>query len=258
MNGTKRSIDEIVIMNFTDVYQREHFYESFPHIWVDCKEINGTYGYCDETAVSKIEKQIAMLPVEGIHFIDSGNFHYVSKIWTDRIYIPFSLIVFDHHPDMQPSLFSNLLSCGCWVKAALDTNPNLQRVILVGAEEKLLQNVAVSYRNRVHVYSQEKLQHEEGWKAFAREYVKEPVYISIDKDLLNNDSAITDWDQGIFSIEELKKLLSLILDKEEVLGIDICGECPDTLLRVKDWHEQKINDETNKELLQFLIAKSFT
>ena len=34
-------------------------------------------------------------------FIDSGDFHYLTEYWVSRIHEPFSLIVFDHHPDMQ-------------------------------------------------------------------------------------------------------------------------------------------------------------
>ncbi len=50
-----------------------------------------------------LKERIATFQPEEIHFIDSGNHHYMSKLWTDKITSPFSLVVFDHHPDMQPS-----------------------------------------------------------------------------------------------------------------------------------------------------------
>lgn len=243
----------ITILNFTDTYKREHFYEKFSYTWIDCTDIEGTYGYCDNQAVAQLTSRISELPPEGIHFIDSGNYHYMSKIWTDKIREPFTLIVFDHHPDMQPPLFSNLLSCGCWVKAVMDTNSYLKNVILVGADERLLTNLEESYQNQIHIYSQKDLLHEEGWRQFAKEHVKEPVYISIDKDLLNEENAVTDWDQGVFELSDLKKLLYCILSKEKVIGIDICGECPNTLRQISEWNNQQINDETNGELLQFLL-----
>lgn len=249
----KLNITEITILNFTDTYQKEHFYEKFPHTWIDCKDIKGTYGYCDNQAVAQLTDRISELPPEGIHFIDSGNYHYMSKIWTDKIRKPFTLVVFDHHPDMQPPLFANLLSCGCWVKEVLDTNPYLRNVILVGADESLLTNLEESYKNRVHIYSQKELLHEEGWRQFAKEHVNVPVYISIDKDLMNEENAVTDWDQGVFELSDLKKLLYCILSKEKVIGIDICGECPNTLRQIGEWNNQRINDETNGELLQFLL-----
>jgi arginase family enzyme len=247
--------EDIIIVNFTNVYKREHFYDKFPHTWIDCRNIKGTYGYCDVQAVSQLTDRISELSPEGIHFIDSGNYHYMSKIWTDKIREPFTLVVFDHHPDMQPPLFANLLSCGCWVKAVLDTNPYLKNVILVGADEKLLTNLEDNYKNQVHIYSQKELLHEEGWRQFAKEHVNEPVYISIDKDLLNEENAVTDWDQGVFELSDLKKLLNCIISKEKVIGIDICGECPDTLRQIGEWNNQQINDKTNGELLRFLIER---
>lgn len=42
------------------------------------------------------------------------------------------MVVFDHHPDMQPSLFDEMLSCGSWVKTMLDTNKFLRKVLIVG------------------------------------------------------------------------------------------------------------------------------
>ena len=71
--------------------------------------------------------------------------------------------------------------------------------------------------------------HEEGWQNFSSGHINGPVYISIDKDVLNPASAATNWDQGSLSLWELEKLLAVILQKEQVVGIDICGECSTTL-----------------------------
>lgn len=245
--------EQIVIMNFTNVYRQEHFYEKFPHIWIDCEDIQGTYGYCDEQAVEQLENRVRNLPPEGIHFIDSGNYHYMSKIWIDKVKNPFSLIVFDHHPDMQPSLFENLLSCGCWVKAELDSNPFLKKVILIGAEDKLLVNMEKQYASRLSVYSQGDLLCRDGWDRFSKEHLDEAVYISIDKDVLCPKDAVTDWDQGQLRLIELKRLLHSIAKKESIVGIDICGEYPETIYRVGDIHKQEINDRANNEILQLIL-----
>ena len=113
--------------------------ESLPHgnkyKWVNCRHLSGTDCYCDEDGKKALQEIISHYPVNGIHFIDSGNYHYVTKFWTDRIDKPFVLIVFDHHPDMQPSLFENILSCGSWVKDILDSNANCRKVIIVGASD---------------------------------------------------------------------------------------------------------------------------
>ena len=60
-----------------------------------------------------------------------------------------------------------------------------------------------SYLSRVRFISEESLLTEDGWKAFSGENLKEPVYISIDKDILGQGDAITDWDQGNLSLDNL-------------------------------------------------------
>ena len=112
------------------------------------------------------EGMIADYPAEGVHFIDSGNYHYLTKFWTDKLETPFSLIVFDHHPDMQPPLFDNILSCGSWVKDILDHNNNCKKVIIVGSSDKLIQAVPKGYERQVRFYSETTLMHEEVGRTF--------------------------------------------------------------------------------------------
>ena len=89
------------------------------------------------------------------------------------------------------------------------------------------------YERQVRFYSETTLMHEEGWQDFSSGHINGPVYISIDKDVLNPASAATNWDQGSLSLQELEKLLAVILQKEQVVGIDICGECSTTLNLLK-------------------------
>ena len=121
----------IILMNFTHVYEEENFIKNRRFRWIDCTDLNGVDCYCDVDARRRLEEKIALFSPEGIHFIDSGNDHYLSKLWTDKIREPFSLVVFDHHPDMQPTLFEDMLSCGSWVKDVLETNPFLHKVFIV-------------------------------------------------------------------------------------------------------------------------------
>ena len=86
----------IVIMNFTNVYKEEAFARHSPDFaWIDCTHLSGTDCYCDAEGAAAIRRLIAAYPPEGIHFIDSGDYHYLTKFWTDKITEPFSLIVFD-------------------------------------------------------------------------------------------------------------------------------------------------------------------
>ena len=89
---------------------------------LDCKDIPGTNCYCDSLAEEEIGKRIAPFGPEGIHFLDSGNYHYLTKLWLELIKVPFELLVFDHHTDMQCPAFGGILSCGGWIRVALETN----------------------------------------------------------------------------------------------------------------------------------------
>lgn len=92
----------VTIMNFTGIYESETFYRHESVRWLDCRRIKGTNCYCDEEAERELAELIAPYPPSGIHFIDSGNYHYMTKLWTDKLTAPFDLILIDHHPDMQP------------------------------------------------------------------------------------------------------------------------------------------------------------
>ena len=137
----------ITILNFTHAYEPMTFLHDTSCRWIDCTRLHGTACYCDTDGEAQLRRLLAPYPPEGIHLIDSGDYHYVTKLWTDKIDHPFSLIVFDHHPDMQPPLFESLLSCGCWVRTVLDTNPHVQKVCIVGATEKLKQETQDKVEN---------------------------------------------------------------------------------------------------------------
>jgi len=239
----------IILLNFTHAYEGMDFLRAMPCQWVDCTHLRGTQCYCDSEGERRLRALLAPYPPEGIHLIDSGDYHYVTKLWTDKIDHPFSLIVFDHHPDMQPPLFEGLLSCGCWVRTVLDTNPHVQKVCIVGATEKLKQETA-GYDGRLVYFSEQTLRLREAWHVFSRLWLNEPVYISIDKDVLTPRQATTNWDQGSLSLGQLESFLRVILRHERVIGIDICGELP--LCQPSSPSRQTANEQTDKELLEWL------
>ena len=51
MEGLKRNI---VIMDFSGIYQEEQFYEGEQISWIDLSDISGTNCYCDGDAQSQI------------------------------------------------------------------------------------------------------------------------------------------------------------------------------------------------------------
>ena len=84
----------------------------------------------DGDAQAQILERMEKYPVSGIYFIDSGNYHYMSRIGTGRLKEPFNLLVFDNHTDMQLPAFGGLLSCGGWIASALEEVEKLQEVWL--------------------------------------------------------------------------------------------------------------------------------
>lgn len=218
----KNNKNAIIIMNFTGVYNMEDFSCNPNFINLDCTKIMGTDCYCSLEGGKKIKQLISPFGPEGIHFIDSGDYHYITEFWTDKIKKPFSLVLFDHHTDMQTSQVKEMLSCGNWVKDMIECNSFLEQVILLGIPKNTEQKMPKRYQQKVKTYDVEDMQH----FLFSEHTipVKYPVYISIDKDVLNTKSAITNWDQGSLSLADLQKVLYAFLNEETVIGIDICGE----------------------------------
>lgn len=245
---------QIVIMDLSGVYKMESFYRHAYFDWIDCTALDGTQGYCDNHALTVLRHKIAPYAPDGIHFIDSGNYHYISKLWTDKITEPFALLLFDHHTDMQPSLFGKLLSCGSWVKDALDTNPYLKKVVIIGAADKLLEQIDPVYADRVISYKESELHDDTRWRHFALQHVPYPVYISIDKDVLTTEEAVSDWDNGSMTLAQLTVLLHRIVYNRRVIGVDICGGCSRTLQLITNPAALSLNDRANKLLLQKLYC----
>jgi hypothetical protein len=54
----------------------------------------------------------------------------------------------------------------------------------------------------------------------------------------------------------LEKLLAVILQKEQVVGIDICGECSTTLNLFEEKRETIMDSRANKELLRLIRSSS--
>ena len=112
-------------------------------IYTDCTDILGSLYFCSDDARTELEKRLAYIPVNALHFIDSGDYHYVSLLFLQRINRPFSLLLFDHHSDCMESAFGGgLLTCGSWVLHALENLPIkrnkeiLENIISLGMMDK--------------------------------------------------------------------------------------------------------------------------
>jgi len=237
----------IIVMNFTGAYNMEDFAGNPHFVHLDGTGIRGTDCYCSLEGAEKIKQLISPFGPEGIHFIDSGDFHYITKFWTDKVKTPFSLILFDHHTDMQPSLIEDMLSCGNWVKDMIACNAFLKQVLLLGIPKNAERKIPKAYRHKVKLYDVEEM-HDLLFSGHSIP-VEDPVYISIDKDVLDARSAVTNWDQGTLSLDDLQKALYAFLTEKKVIGIDICGEYS----MIQDLFDEKrgamIDNRANASLL---------
>ncbi len=212
----------------------------------DLSDIEGTNGYLSDEARQKILQRIQEAPVNAVNFIDNGNTHYMTDILCGRVSRPFILILIDHHTDMQPPAFGGLESCGSWVRFALEQNPMLRGVLIIGPDKETADCPRAEYSGKPVMLLPEDMTSAETVSRCVCELQKmcgsvsadrvddghsgiiPGIYISIDKDVLDRTEVITNWDQGGMSFGTLSEILRAILDAAggAPMGIDICGECP--------------------------------
>ncbi|MBS6755796.1 arginase family protein [Hungatella hathewayi] len=243
----------VSVLNFSGVYERQSFYKDRDCEWIDCSDLSGVNGFCDETSMEEIDARISGL--EGwIHFIDGGNFHYLSYLLMKHIREPFTLVVFDHHTDMKPSMFAGLLSCGCWIKEALDALPFLKNVVLIGVADSLADTAEPDYAGRVRIISESMAEAGDTWLGILEAEASEAVYLSIDKDAFGREEVVTDWDQGTMTLELLERAYR-ILDSRRILGVDICGEADrDEFFLGQMSASDEQNDAANRRILRMLLT----
>ena len=161
----------------------------------DFSSLEGTNCYCSEESAAKIRASLVSLPLRALHLIGTGDYHYLSLFWLERIPEAFDLVLIDHHPDDQtPAFGAQLLSCGSWVADARKL-PALRRSFHIKEFSDSLQLPSDGF----------------------------PVYLSIDLDVLSPDYARTDWDQGDMTLGELERVILSVSAEHPILGADLCG-----------------------------------
>lgn len=276
--GDNRVKNENLILDFTHVYCDEYIKDIDRFRYMDCSDIEETDMYCSKNAYEKIWGRIEPYGIQGIHYIDSGNYHYITKIITDHITEPFGLVMYDHHTDMQIPMVPEMMSCGDWAGQALSQNKNLRQLMIVGPPESDIEQTLESYSGsqsgRLLTFSAEDLHGDLLENKLKLIRTDLPLYISIDKDVLGPEYTETNWSQGDMSIDGLERLLSVFLggqgeeknsdacrDDERnagdirhsrILGIDICGEIQ-TDIPVPEYLEaEEKNEKVNIELFRFI------
>ena len=230
----------LCLHNFTGVYEKQDFYKDYSYELFNDRALNGVRGYMDDKARKYLLEEIKVRSkLSSIHLLDSGNYHHLSRVYLDLIKEPFNLVVYDNHTDMQFSAFGNILSCGSWIADAYETLHNLNKIIVVGANSKYIEECAFNKDKRV-IFAD----------SISDVYLENllPIYISIDKDVLSANEFISDWDQGGMSLAALKEELKFLIGRFRIIGTDICGE-PDK----SDDINISLSNNINKELVNIFV-----
>ncbi|WP_163438536.1 arginase family protein [Fibrobacter succinogenes] len=261
----------VTVQDFTGVYSEQPFMQGLLESaatdknihWFDCTQIDGTDCYCDDEAQAILRQQIESVGNDsfGIHFFDNGNYHYMSMLWTDSVQEPFDLVVFDHHPDMQPPRFEGILSCGGWIKEVLGHNKFVQNVIVIGVADHLVEEIRedLTQVNSAEILNRVTFIRESEIASLSSHFshltsLSSSLYISIDKDALSTAEAATNWDQGSLTFEQLADTLQTLAQNRKILGIDVCGERARDMGFEDTATADALNNALNKKIYNMLMT----
>lgn len=228
---------KVQIHNFTNVYKNQDFYEFVEHLIFEESSLCGVKGYLSKEMEKYLREQISIQNIEcNIHFLDSGNYHYLSYLYLEQVKEPFNLIVFDNHTDMNKSSIGELITCGSWIRESYNNNKFLNNIFMVGVSKKYIDECDLKSNN---IYFLDSI--------MGIDKVL-PVYLSIDKDVLSKEIFNSDWDSGNMTMEYLLSEIEHLLRYYEILGIDICGE-PD----IKQYKDIQKSNFVNREILKLIL-----
>ena len=197
---------------------------------VDCRDVEESRLYCSAEACQKLRSRLSTVPLHALHWIDSGDFHYLSVFFLERIEEPFELLLLDHHPDDQRLAFESedMLSCGSWVGYCRRSLPLMKSQCSLGPGSAgtalVFAGPAPGTTDPSPVFAGPG----PGFAGPAPDTTDPspgslPLYLSLDLDILSPSVFATDWDQGTIGESALLDALTSLTRGRRVLGIDVCG-----------------------------------
>jgi len=199
-----------------------------------------------------------------VTMIGSGDFHHLSVLLMERVREPLTVVHFDNHPDWVR--WAPRWHCGSWVNAALGLDHVAKIITLGPCSDDLVRpqlkggNLGALASGRLvllpwqHAPSRvwgrfadgpgHRLEHGHlTWRnladassadniAFILAQIDTPtIWLTIDKDVLPESEALTNWDQGQMPLRALLDLIAGIGARKRIAGADICGEFSSPALR---------------------------
>jgi len=209
---------------------------------LDCRVWGPQLRYCApgriiETFYREIGEKLTPFTLFG-----SGDFHHLTALWVRQFDQPFVLISFDNHPDWdtRPPHWC----CGTWMNRALES-PLLNRAAIWGCANfelnpphRWFANHAALRSGRLEVWpwiDRFGLSARRRWNGinpenwqdrfvkFAAGLTDSPVYVTIDMDCLKSETATTDWEQGLFTPDDIARALDKLRGFTTIIGGDLCG-----------------------------------
>ena len=172
----------------------------------------------------------------------SGDFHHLTALWLRRVEQPVTVISFDNHPDwdIRPPKWA----CGSWVNRGLQLT-QVKKISVWGCgnfecwwPRQIFGNRRAERRGRleVHPWADDRGPRarerrgaimRQDWQqrflAFAKELTGEDVYVTIDLDCLRAEDALTNWESGRFTLDDLEWALCELRNAAQIIGGDMCG-----------------------------------
>lgn len=68
-----------ILLDFTGVYSE--YKNKKDYTYVDCRDIKESDRYCSPESEKKIRERIKEFGTQGIHYLDCGNHHYITKLF---------------------------------------------------------------------------------------------------------------------------------------------------------------------------------
>lgn len=217
------------------------------------------------TTKRQLEQRLKNSTRNALTFLGSGDFHHITYVLVAQFQDPFTLIVFDFHPDWD--ILPPRLGCGSWVNAVL-RKAQVAKCLLLGVSsedissfsiqtgnldalkndlveiypyshppsktffKRVPKNVSIAVRNGIFLrticWTELKTKHRgDFFKTILSRIPTQKVYLSIDKDCLQAAYAATNWEEGQMPLDELLLMLRMIKEEKEIIGADIVGDyCP--------------------------------
>jgi arginase family enzyme len=172
----------------------------------------------------------------------SGDFHYLSALWLRRQAQPVVLVSFDNHPDW--AITPPRWTCGGWINRALELR-QVQHVAIWGCgnfecwwPHNIFANRRAEREGRleVHPWADDRPLKDrqrrgailgENWREhfelFAVNLRGRDAYVTIDLDCLRAEDAVTNWENGRFTVADLEWALGKLREHAQIIGGDICG-----------------------------------